>query len=327
MLTSEEEVNRYIFQMALDNYYLFGILAEDISMFHSEEEYLELFPEFIDIEFDSLTKYHNGYYLTVKDLKTTQTDLAYRYALRTGDTSFLTENEKKAYNKLFDIAEELQLKNLNDIETVLAVHDYLVLNTDYDQLTAASGSGGVSHYAEGLLLNNLAVCSGYASTFQLLMMIAGVDCEYVFTDSHAWNLVQIDEEWYHIDVTWDDPVSEESDTILYTHFMMTDEEIAQLDDHKDWDCECETDHDCDDESYRLYPYKDYICTTEDEATQILLNQSGQDTITLVYPAHGSLNQDSLLNLTFATLNLSGNITYYPEEPLGTTHSLLQILVK
>ena len=134
MLTSEEEVNRYIFQMALDNYYLFGILAKDISMFHSEEEYLELFPEFIDIEFDTLTKYHNGYYLTVKNLKTTQTDLAYRYALRTGDTSFLTENETKAYHKLFDIANKLNLQELSDIEAVLAVHDYLVLNTDYDQL-------------------------------------------------------------------------------------------------------------------------------------------------------------------------------------------------
>ena len=324
MLTSEEEVNRYLFQMALDNYYLFGILAKDISMFHSEEEYLELFPEFIDIEFDTLTKYHNGYYLTVKNLKTTQTDLAYRYALRTGDTSFLTENETKAYHKLFDIANKLNLQELSDIEAVLAVHDYLVLNTDYDQLTAATGSGGVSHYAEGLLLHNLAVCSGYASTFQLLMQIAGIDCEYVFTDSHAWNLVQIDDEWYHIDVTWDDPVSEESDTILYTHFMMTDAEIAQLDDHKDWDCECEADHNCDDESYRLYPYKDYICTTEDEACALLLKQAEEDMISLIYPVSGPLTQSSLLDLAFRTLNLSGEITYYPEEPLGSSHYLLQI---
>ena len=25
-------------------------------------------------------------------------------------------------------------------------------------------------------------------------------------ESHAWNYVQVDEQWYAIDVTWDDPV-------------------------------------------------------------------------------------------------------------------------
>lgn len=327
VFTSEEEANRYFFEMALKNYYQFGILAEDLSMLHTAEEYLQMYPEIISLEVESLTKYHNGYYLRFSDLKTTQTDLAYRYALRTGDISFLTANEKKAYQKLFNIAEELNLEELNDIDSIMAVHDYLVLNTAYDESTFLSGTGGVSHYAEGLLLNGTAVCSGYASTFQLLMMLAGIPCEYVWTGTHAWNLVQLEDEWYHIDVTWDDPTPDQPNVVNYTHFMMTDEEISQLEDHQNWNCECGDPHDCDDESYRLYPYADYICTTETEADALILSQAEEDIITLVYPADGPLNEELLLQQTFITLNMSGNISYYPSEPLSGTHYLLRIVIK
>ncbi len=323
-LTSEEEISRYLFQCALEGYYQFGLFAEDLSMLHTEAEYLELFPEFINLEVESLTKYSNGYYLRISDLTTTQVDIAYHYALRTGDTSFLTENEKLAYQKLLTIADELQLKELNDIDAVVAAHDYLILNTVYDEYTANSGCGGVSHYAEGLLLNGLAVCSGYASTFQLLMELAGVDCEYVTNHGHAWNLVKIEDEWYHIDVTWDDPIPDTPDVVIYTHFMMTDAELANLKDHANWSCECNETHECDDESYRLYPYKDYICTTESEAATLISSQASEKQITLVYPVDGPLSQESLLQLVYDTLAISGSITYYPEEPLGSTHYLLYI---
>ena len=324
VLTSEAEANRYLFQMALDGYYQFGILVSDPSMLHTESEYLELFPEILSLEIESLTKYHNGYYLRFSDLKTTQADLAYQYAIRTGDTSFLTRNEKTAYQKLLTVAEDLKLAELSDMEAILATHDYLVLNTAYDEATAASGSSGIAHYAEGTLLNGLAVCSGYASTFQLFMMLADIPCEYIWNDTHAWNLVQVEDEWYHIDVTWDDPTPDQPGSVSYVHFMMTDAEISKLKDHKTWICECGTSHDCDDESYRLYPYAEYLCTTEDEAAALILAQSNEKTVTLIYPADGSLTEDALLQLFFKTLGLTGDISYYPSEPLGTSHYLLRI---
>ncbi len=323
-LTSEGEVNRYIFEHAMQGYYQFGVFAEDISMLHTEEEYEKLFPEFITLEMESLTKYKNGYYLRFSDLKTTQTDLAYHYAIRTGDTSFLTDNEKSAYTKLLAIAEELRLAELNDIDAIMAVHDYLILNTSYDEEAAASGSGGASHYAEGLLLNGRAVCSGYASTFQLFMKLAGINCEYVSNQSHAWNLVQIEDEWYHIDVTWDDPVPDHPGIVIYTHFMMTDAELSSLDGHADWTCECDELHMCDDESYRLYPYKDYLCSTESEATAVILSQASEAQVVLIYPQNGTLSQDSLIQLFRDTLGFYGTLSYYPEVALGSSHYMLQI---
>jgi len=326
ILSSEEEVNRYLFDMALKNYYSFGITVDDLSLLHTEKEYLELFPEFISIEFESLTKYHNGYYLRVKNLVTTQTDLALRYALRTGDTSFLTDTDADAYRKLHAIAKELRLEELDDLDAIVAVHDYLVLQTAYDTAAAASKVSTPSHYAKGLLLNNLAVCSGYASTFQLLMSFADINCEYVFTDTHAWNLVQLDDEWYHIDVTWDDPVPDQPGTVIYTHFMMTDEEVSSLDDHKNWSCECTLSHDCDDESYRMYPYRDYICTNETEAASLIQQQAGTGQITLVYPADSGLTETGLLDLTFTTLQKSGDISYFPADDLGSNYYLLRIMI-
>ena len=326
-LGSEEEVNRYLFSKAIDKYYRFGILVCDLSLLHSEEEYLEMFPEFIDLEFESLTKYYNGYYLCVSNLTTNQTDLALRYAVRTGDTSFLTESQIHAYCKLFDIARELRLADLEDIEAILAAHDYLVLNTVYDSETAAAGTGGLSHYAEGLLLNNQAVCSGYASAFQLLMSFAGINCEYVFSDTHAWNLVQLEDEWYHMDVTWDDPVPDQPDTVIHTYFMMTDAEVSSLDDHNSWQCECGQPHHCNDESYRLYPYKEYLCSDESEAALLIQQQAATGLVTLVYPADGTLSQDSLSQLTFDTLQLTGNIAYFPADTLNSTHYLLRIIIR
>ncbi|MBQ7863950.1 MAG: hypothetical protein IJ353_07380 [Lachnospiraceae bacterium] len=324
VLTSEEEANRYLFQMALEGYYHFGLLVEDLSMLHTEEEYLSLFPEIISLEMESLTEYKNGYFLVFSDLKTTQVDLAYRYALRTGDTSFLTDKEYQAYQKLFQIAEELNLSELDDIDAIIAAHDYLILNTFYDEAAAASVTGGPSHYAEGLLLNGKAVCSGYASVFQLLMTFADIPCEYVVTDTHAWNMVQLGDEWYHIDVTWDDPTPDQPGVVIYTHFMMTDDEVATLKDHKNWSCECSEDHNCDDESYRIYPYKDYICTTEDEAIALLLKQADSDSISLIYPSDGALTENTLLDLAYYNLEFSGGFSYFPSEPLGDTHYLLRI---
>ena len=44
VLTSAEEANRQLFQMALGGYYKFGLMVEDITMLHTPEEYLQLFP-------------------------------------------------------------------------------------------------------------------------------------------------------------------------------------------------------------------------------------------------------------------------------------------
>ena len=325
--SSEEEASRFFFEKVLDGYYEFGILVDDLSMLHSAEEYIAKYPAILSMELESLTKYHNGYYLRFCDIELDPIDAEHVYAIQTGDTSFLDKTELAAYQKLLAIKETLNADNLNEIDQIIAVHDYLVLNTAYDELAAATMNGSAAHYVEGTLLDGKAVCSGYASAFRLFMMLFDIPCEYVTSETHAWNLVQLDDKWYHIDVTWNDPVPDEPGRVLYTYFMMTDAEVGTLDQHKVWECECNQPHNCNDTSYRLYPYREYLCTTEEEAAAQILAQAEESTITLIYPKDGSLTQDTLLQLVFPTLNYSGSLTYYPAEPLGDSHLILQIILK
>lgn len=74
---------------------------------------------------------------------------------------------------------------------------------------------------------NAVVCEGYSKAFQLLLNAAGIKNNYVVGDGksgaavegHAWNQVQIEEEWYHVDLTWNDSNNAGS----HRYFNATDE--------------------------------------------------------------------------------------------------------
>lgn len=324
LFESEAEASRYLFKMAAKGYYQFGILVTELSMLHTADEYQQIYSELSAVEIESVTKYHNGYYLRFSNV-TAPTDAPLRYAVRTGDTSFLTGNEIQCYQLLYDIADQLQLAELSPIDAVLAVHDFLVLNTAYDTPAFESGQNTPSHYATGTLLSGNAVCSGYASSFLLLMQIAGIPCEYVHSEDHAWNLVQIADEWYHIDVTWDDPAPDQPGVVSYSFFMMTDEETATLDDHHIWECECKEHPACTSNEYRIYPYREFVCTTAQEAAELMLLQADENEVLLVYPADGELTMDSLLDLAVDTLQITGGFSYYAPVSLGVSHLMMTII--
>ena len=67
----------------------------------------------------------------------------------------------------------------------------------------------------GALINKITVCEGYARAFKAIMDDLEIPCLIACgtginstgaTESHAWNYVMINEKWYAIDVTWDDPI-------------------------------------------------------------------------------------------------------------------------
>lgn len=98
--------------------------------------------------------------------------------------------------------------NATRFRIVQALHDYLVRNCVYDR-SAVNEAVSPSRTAYGALANGKAVCQGYSLAFKLLLRRAGVHAVYVGSDSmqHAWNMVQMENNaWYHVDVTWDDPI-------------------------------------------------------------------------------------------------------------------------
>lgn len=75
-----------------------------------------------------------------------------------------------------------------------------------------------------LLNTHLGQCYHYAKTYEFLMAGTGIPCIYVNTKDHAWNQVQIDGDWYNIDVTSFD--NEKSDIkrnpYIYNCFLVSD---------------------------------------------------------------------------------------------------------
>jgi transglutaminase-like putative cysteine protease len=124
-------------------------------------------------------------------------------------------------------------------ETELFIHDYIIDNSRY----AFSGTANESN-AYGVLVENSAACEGYAKAAKLLLDLAGIEC-YVISgmarnyqdsyESHMWNIVKINGDYYHLDTTWDDPVTlgkEDISDPIYTYFNITDSEIKKT--HKDF---------------------------------------------------------------------------------------------
>lgn len=127
--------------------------------------------------------------------------------------------------------------NMSDAEKVKAIHDYIITHCEYD--TAHTGGiEGVWHNAYGALVNGKAVCGGYAGAFQVCMEALGISSQEIGGDvagaSHIWNLVQIDGNWYHIDLTFDDPPFEGTPVtgriksfVSYEYFLVNDKKMKQ----------------------------------------------------------------------------------------------------
>ena len=94
--------------------------------------------------------------------------------------------------------------------------------------------GGDVYTAYGALVKGSAVCNGYAEAMKLLCDLSGVECRMISGtvdgENHAWNLLSIDGEWYHVDVTWDDPVPDGGDRVMYDYLNLSDKEMKA--DHK-----------------------------------------------------------------------------------------------
>ncbi|MDD6024494.1 MAG: transglutaminase domain-containing protein [Oscillospiraceae bacterium] len=113
-----------------------------------------------------------------------------------------------------------------DYDKIIAVYQYIIENTDY--VLSEPDQSFIT-----LMTQGRGTCAGYARAFQYLMYRLGIPCvlalgEDSAGESHGWNIVQCGGKWYHIDVTWGDPVDENGqpgNSLQYTYCMITDEEI------------------------------------------------------------------------------------------------------
>jgi len=123
------------------------------------------------------------------------------------------------------------MHGLSDIQKLQAAHDFIVLTAEYSKETEGSQ---YSPYT--LLTENKGVCQAYALVLYRMLEMLGFEVQYVpgkvGEQLHAWVLVKLDGAWYHIDVTWDDPLPDRKGEVRYQYFLVSDRQLSQ--DHT-WD--------------------------------------------------------------------------------------------
>jgi hypothetical protein len=143
-----------------------------------------------------------------------------------------------------DKALECVLPGMDELQTALVLHDHLALNIayDYDNYLADTVPE-LSYTAYGALVTGTAVCQGYAKAYCLLLSRCGIDNVYLSSDemNHGWAAVRLGGEWYHVDVTWDDPVPDAPGYVIHKYFLLSDEAISDAEHgHYGWqaDVDC-----------------------------------------------------------------------------------------
>ncbi len=156
-------------------------------------------------------------------------DVLFTYRLTADELSSMNMASEKAAK---DIIAQLT-PDMDDYEKLKFFHDYLILNCEIDS------SDKYADTVYGALVRKKALCEGYTKAFSYLCNLAGIENTIVTgktTVPHMWNMVKVDESWYHVDVTWDNPDDklheEYPGVILYQYFMVTDSVIRN--NHEIW---------------------------------------------------------------------------------------------
>ena len=119
--------------------------------------------------------------------------------------------------------------DMSDIQKEISIHNYVVQHAIYDDGTlGAALSNRIyieddTNSAYAALIFGKTMCIGYAEAINNLLRACGIESIIVLGDvrdskdvwiGHAWNLIKLDNEYYHLDATWDDPFSANGDQVL-----------------------------------------------------------------------------------------------------------------
>ena len=142
--------------------------------------------------------YNNGqyYFLRPKCLRTSS-------SLRLGVYDAFADGDVRASatTRVFNTVDEWVAECTDDGQSVyeieMSANDMLC-----ELFTYASGQYDQSLYSA--IAGNRVVCVGYSTAFAVVCNKAGIDCLVGIGDNHVWNIVNIDNQWYGVDLTWND---------------------------------------------------------------------------------------------------------------------------
>ena len=136
-------------------------------------------------------------------------------------------------SSLNDKIEEIitnEVKDEKDKKKIIKIiHDYIISNTKYDKdRTDKNIINYESNTAYGVLFQGYGICSGYADAMALFLNYYEIPNFKVSSENHVWNAVYLDNKWYHLDLTWDDPILSTGEEIVDdTYFLISTKELKK----------------------------------------------------------------------------------------------------
>lgn len=116
--------------------------------------------------------------------------------------------QREVVNNAVLSAKAAVTNSADPLQTAIELHDYLAVNCEYDIDNYNNNSiPDTSYSIYGVFAKRIAVCQGYALAYKYLLNQYGITCHMVTSDNinHAWNLIELNGNYYQVDVTWDDP--------------------------------------------------------------------------------------------------------------------------
>ncbi len=137
------------------------------------------------------------------------------------------EDIEKINNEINRVLDYLEINNYSNAkDKIKVIHDYLANINTYDNEKDNGNSIYHSDSAIGALFEGKAICSGYTDAMALFLDKLSIQNTRLASDKHVWNIIKLGNTWYHLDLTWDDPVvSDGSNVIIYDYFLITTDDL------------------------------------------------------------------------------------------------------
>ncbi len=245
------------------------------AMLNIEEDVI--FEDSEEISFDELFDIYQLLYNDENRLFYISSTIEYTTDMESGYISSMNLKYNYTKTEIQKMQEELDAKtaeifssvtpDMSEYEIVKHFHDYIIQNCTYTEDCKNPNN------IYGTLVEQVALCQGYSQSFTYLCSLAGIDSFIVLgvaNEPHMWNIVKMDNDYYHIDLTWDDPDrAKNPDSVRYDYFGLTDERIRQLRQFDDYDYEIP---EAKGTKYQYYYHNNLVADSTAEAKAILISE-------------------------------------------------------
>ncbi len=224
-LKNKTDFNPHSKQDLIDIYYTVINSGKDKFTFYCPTDWEDCIPEVKYLANDQSTLSHiNNFVHPYNGFKHIETEY--------DSTGKITIHVDKTYTKkeieMIDkevkkVKTLLENKNLSTIDQIKIYHDYIINTSKYDSNRSDQNIVKYkSDIAYGPLLEGRGLCGGYTDAMALFLEEMKVENFKVASENHVWNAVKIDHKWYHLDLTWDDPVTPDGTDLLEYNFFLID---------------------------------------------------------------------------------------------------------